>query len=89
MTIFWLIRLRLAMWLLRATGRAARWAAFAAVMLVFAPVSVVAGLGFLAAWLRGWPPARLLRAAAGSLVITAMWLAAHAVTATLDRGFTA
>ena len=78
--IWWLIRLRLALWLLRTAGRALRWAALAAVVLAFGPVSFVAGIGYLAAWLRGWPPARLLRAAAASLVITAVWLAAHAVT---------
>ena len=78
--IWWLIRLRLAIWLLRTAGRAVRWAALAAVVVAFGPVSLVAGLGYLAAWLRGWPPARLLRAAAASLVIPAGWLVAHAIT---------
>jgi hypothetical protein len=89
MTLWWLLRVRLALWLLRAAARAARWAALAAVIVVFFPVAVVAGLGMLAAWLRGWPPSRLLRASAGSLVITVVWLAAHAVTAGSGRGFAA
>jgi hypothetical protein len=87
--IWWLIRLRLALWLLRVAGRAFRWAILTAVVLALFPVTITAGLGFLAAWLRGWPPSRLLRAAAASLVITAAWLAAHAITGQPLTGYIA
>lgn len=52
----------------------------AAVLIALAPVTVTAALEYGAAWLRGWPPARLLRAAAWSLVMPAAWLAGVAVT---------
>ena len=39
------------------------------------PVTVVAATGYVPAWLRGWPPVRLYRAAAWSLPVTAAWLA--------------
>jgi hypothetical protein len=42
------------------------------------PVTVVTVTGYLAAWLRGWPPARLRRAAA-SLSVTAVYLLVAAV----------
>jgi hypothetical protein len=62
----WLIRkaFKLAWWLLLAVATVATW-----------PVTVVAGAGYLAAWLRGWPPVRLYRAAAWALPVTAAWLA--------------
>ena len=62
----WLIRkaFKLAWWLLLAVATVATW-----------PVTVVAGTGYLAAWLRGWPPVRLYRAAAWALPVTAAWLA--------------
>ena len=62
----WLIRkaVKLAWWLLLAVAAVAAW-----------PVTVVAAAGYAAAWLRGWPPVRLYRAAACSLPVTAAWLA--------------
>ena len=62
----WLIRkaFKLAWWLLLAVAAVAAW-----------PVTVVAGTGYPAAWLRGWPPVRLYRAAAWALPVTAAWLA--------------
>jgi len=68
--IVWLLRkaLRLAGWLLLAAAVAAAW-----------PVTLVAAAGFTAAWLRGWPPARLRRAAAWALPVTAVWLAGQAL----------
>ena len=44
-----------------------------------APVSVVAAVGFAGAWLRGWPPARLRRAACWSLPMTGVYLAGRAL----------
>jgi hypothetical protein len=38
------------------------------------PVTMVTAAGYTAAWLRGWPPVRLYRAAAWSLPVTAAWL---------------
>jgi hypothetical protein len=40
------------------------------------PVTLVALTGLTAAWLRGWPPARLLRAAALCVPMVAVWLIA-------------
>jgi hypothetical protein len=62
----WLLRkaARLAWWLLLGVGAAAAW-----------PVTVPAAAGYVLAWLRGWPPVRLYRAAAWSLPMAAAWLA--------------
>ena len=62
----WLIRkaFKLTWWLLLAVAAIAAW-----------PVTVVTAAGYTAAWLRGWPPVRLYRAAAWSLPVTAAWLA--------------
>ena len=43
------------------------------------PLTAVAGIGYLAAWLRGWPPARLWRAAAWSLPMTAVYAIGQAI----------
>ena len=49
------------------------------VLVVAAPVTVVGVASAGAAWLRGWPPGRLYRAAAWSLPMVAAWLAAIAI----------
>jgi hypothetical protein len=77
--MWWYLRARLLLWLLRAAGRVIRWAVLAAVVIAAAPISVVAAVGFFAAWLRGWPPARLRRAACWSLLMTAVYLAGRAL----------
>ena len=71
-----LIRVRWACSAARRPDRGA-WsgAAAAAVMVAAAPVSVVAATG-ACAWLRGWPPRRLYRAALWCLPMVAVWLAA-------------
>ncbi len=46
-----------------------------------APVTLVAGVGLAAAWLRGWPPARLRRAAVWSLPMTAAYLTGRGLAA--------
>ena len=63
--VLWLIRkaFKLTWWLLLAVAAVAAW-----------PVTVVTAAGYTAAWLRGWPPVRLYRAAAWSLPVTAAWL---------------
>ena len=44
-------------------------------MLAAWPVTIVAAVGYVAAWLRGWPPARLRRTAAWALIPAGTWLA--------------
>ena len=78
MTVLSWIRLTVCLWLLRKAVKAAGWLLLAAALW---PVTVVAVTGFVAAWLRGWPPARLRRAAAGSLAVTAVWLILAALAA--------
>ena len=51
-----------------------RWTVTAVMMVAAAPVTVVAVVAVTVAWLRGWPPARLRRAAAWSLPMTAAYL---------------
>jgi hypothetical protein len=79
--MWWYLRARLMLWLLRVTGRALRWMVLAAVLAAAAPVTIVAAAGFAAAWLRGWPPARLRRAACWSLPMTGVYLAGRALQA--------
>ena len=43
------------------------------------PLTTVAVIGYLAAWLRGWPPARLWRAAAWALPMTAVYAIGQAI----------
>jgi hypothetical protein len=52
----------------------------ACVLIAAAPVTVVAVASAGAAWLRGWPPGRLYRAAAWCLPMIAVWLAAMAIS---------
>ncbi|HMH89997.1 MAG TPA: hypothetical protein VK586_02815 [Streptosporangiaceae bacterium] len=59
MTIWWLIRLRLAMWALKAPWNAAKWATAAAVLAAALPVTLVTLTGLAGARLRGWPPAKI------------------------------
>ena len=59
--------------------RLLRIAAAAALIVAAAPVSLVAAVGAGLAWLGGWPPARLYRAALWCLPMLAVWLGATAV----------
>ena len=81
MTVWWLLRLRFALWLLKVTGKLIKWAVTAAVLIAAWPVTVVAAVGFTAAWLRGWPPARLYRAALWSLPVTGVYVLVAGVAA--------
>jgi Type IV secretion-system coupling protein DNA-binding domain len=65
---------------LRAAGRLARLAAIAVLVVATAPVCLVAAGATALAWLRGWPPQRLYRAALWCLPMVTVWLAAIAVT---------
>jgi hypothetical protein len=79
--MWWYLRARFMLWLLRVTGRVLRWAVLAAVLIAAAPVTIVAAVGFAGAWLRGWPPAKLRRAACWALPMTAVYLAGRALQA--------
>src|ERR1700691_3581363 len=65
---------------LRAIGRVLRIAIIAALIIAAAPASVVAAIGAVLAWLRGWPPGRLYRAALLCLAMMGVWLAANGIT---------
>ncbi len=65
--------------LLRLTAKAIKGMAIVAVIVAAAPVSLVAAYSATLAWLLGWPPRRLYRAAAYCVPMLAAWLAATAV----------
>ena len=73
------LRLLAVLWLLRKAFRLARLLLAAAVLALAWPVTLVAAFGWAAAWLRGWPPARLYRAAAWSLPMTFVYLLGVAI----------
>jgi hypothetical protein len=64
----------------RLAVRLIKIAAAAALIVAAAPVSVCAAISVWAAWLAGWPPARLYRAALWCAPMVAVWLAAIAIT---------
>jgi hypothetical protein len=64
---------------LRAIGRMLRVGAVAALVIAAAPASVVAALSVALAWLAGWPPGRLYRAALWCGPMLVVWLAATAI----------
>jgi len=78
MSVWSWVRLTVCLWLLRKMIKVTGWVLVAAVAVAAWPVTLVAVAGFAAAWLRGWPPVRLGRAAALALPMTAVWLAAEA-----------
>ena len=82
MVTFWAyLRFHLLLWGLRAAWRVLRWAITAAVLIIAAPVTLVAAIAYTGAWLRGWPPAKLWRAAAWALPMTGVYLAGRALQA--------
>ena len=76
MSIWSWLKLAVFLWLLRKAFKLAGWLLLAAVAIAAWPVTLVAAAGYLAAWLRGWPAARLYRSAAWALTMTVAWLAA-------------
>ncbi len=62
------------LWLVRKGLRLARSLVFAAVLAAVWPVTVTGAAAVAGAWLRGWPPARLYRAAARSLPMLVVYL---------------
>jgi hypothetical protein len=73
------LRLVIAWWLLRKAIKLAGWLLLAALAIAAWPLTIVAGLGYLTAWLRGWPPARLGHAALWSLIMTGVYALAQAL----------
>ena len=79
MTVWTWVKLTVCLWLLRRAVKAAGWLLLAALAVAAWPLTLVTAAGYAAGWLRGWPAARLRRAAAASLPMTAVWLAAAAL----------
>jgi hypothetical protein len=73
------VKARASWWLLTKAVKALRWLLLAALAAAAWPLTLTAILGYLAAWLSGWPPARLTRAAVWCLPMTGVWLLGHAV----------
>jgi hypothetical protein len=79
MSVWSWLRLTVCLWLLRKAFRLAGRLLLAAVAVATWPVTIVAAVGYSAAWLRGWPPVRLRRGAVGFLPFSAIWLVLDAV----------
>jgi len=81
MSVWSWLKLAVCLWLLRKAVKVTGWLLLVALAVAAWPVTAVAAAGYAAAWLRGWPPVRLYRAAALALPVTMAWLAAAAVHA--------
>jgi hypothetical protein len=79
MSIWGWLKLTLAVWLFRQALKVTGWLLAAAVAVAAWPITVMAAIGYGAAWLRGWPPARLWRAAAWSLTMTGVYVIGQAI----------
>ena len=79
MSIWGWLKLTIAVWLFRQALKLTGWLIVAAVAVAAWPITVVAAVGYAAAWLRGWPPARLWRAAGWSLPMTAVYFIGQAL----------
>jgi hypothetical protein len=75
MTVTSWLKLTISLWLLRKMVKVAGWLLLAAVLVAAWPVTIVTIAGYLAAWARGWPPARLRRAAAATVALTGLYAA--------------
>ncbi len=78
MSVWSWLKLTVCLWLIRKAVRITGWLLLAGLAVAAWPVTVVAAAGYATAWLRGWPAVRLVRAAAWTLPVTAVWLAAQA-----------
>src|SRR5579859_2931869 len=76
MSVWSWLKLATALWLIRHAFRLGSRLLAAAAIIAAWPLTVIAAAGYLAAWWRGWPPARLRRAAVWALPGPAAWLAA-------------
>jgi hypothetical protein len=73
------LKLTAVLWLIRKGFKVAGWLLVAAAAIAAWPLTAVAVLGYLAAWLCGWPPARLWHAAAWALPMTAIYAIGEAL----------
>jgi hypothetical protein len=76
------LRLTVCVWLLRKAVKGTVWLLGLVIVVAVWPLTAVTLGGYAAGWWRGWPPARLRRAAAWSSVAVPVWLAtaaAHAI----------
>ncbi len=79
MSIWSWLKLTAALWLIRKGFKVAGWLLVAAAAIAAWPLTSVAALGYLAAWLRGWPPSRLWHAAGWALPMTAVYAIGQAI----------
>ncbi len=79
MSIWSWLKLTAALWLIGKLAKLAGWLIIAAVAVAAWPLTIVAAIGVAAAWLRGWPPVRLWRAAAWSLPMTGVYAIGQAL----------
>jgi hypothetical protein len=80
MTVMSWLRFTISLWLLRWSARIAGFLFLLVVLVALWPVTLVIVAGYLAAWWHGWPPSRLRRAAAGSLLVTAVYAVADVIS---------
>jgi hypothetical protein len=80
-TVWSWLRLTIALWLIRKALKITAWLLLAVAVVAAWPVTLTAGVCYLAAWLRGWPAVRLYRTAAWTLPVTVAWLGALEVRA--------
>src|SRR5579875_82169 len=79
MSVWSWLKLTAALWLIRQAVKAFGWLLVVAVAVAAWPLTLAAAVGYLAAWLRGWPPARLYRAACWALPMTAVYAIGQAL----------
>jgi uncharacterized protein DUF87 len=80
-TIWSWLKLFVALWLLRKLAKITGWLLLIAIAVAAWPVTLTAAVGYLAAWLGGWPAVRLYRTAAWTLPVTAIAVTALEVHA--------
>jgi hypothetical protein len=74
-TIWSWLKLFVAVWLLRKLVKITGWLLVAAVVIAAWPVTLTAAVASVSARLAGWPPVKLYRTAAWTLIVTGAWLA--------------
>ena len=79
MSIWSWLKLTAALWLIRKSAKAFGWLLITAAAIAAWPLTIAAAIGYLAAWLRGWPPSRLWHAAAWALPMTAVYAIGQAL----------
>jgi hypothetical protein len=80
MTVLSWIKLTVCLWLLRWAVKIAGWLLLVLLLAAAWPVTLVTVAGYAAAWGRGWPAARLGRAAAATMAaLTAVYVAADVI----------